>query len=187
MVDYNRIRELGNITTSGWAIKLVAAISILLIGLVVARITSKLVHKLLHELEVNRILKEQAGVKIPVEEFLSSITKYLVYFIAVVMALSQLGLETFVFYIILIIILAILVAFIILAFKDFIPNITAGFFIHHRRMIRQGDKIKIRETEGEIINVSLIETQIKTMKGDIVYIPNSVLTKNEMVIKKRKS
>ena len=166
-------------------IKLIAAIVIILIGFITARVLSKLTRKALHELETDKILKEQAGVKVPLEEFFASLVKYLTYFVAVIFALNQLGLTTVVLQIILFVALAILVGFIILAFKDFIPNITAGFFMHLKRMINEGDYIKFKEIEGKVIHVGLVETKIETKNKDIVYIPNSILTKNEVIVKKK--
>ncbi|MDP6642195.1 MAG: mechanosensitive ion channel [Candidatus Nanoarchaeia archaeon] len=166
-------------------IKLITAIIILLIGFVVARILSNLTKKVLHELETNKILKGQAGVKIQIEEFSSSIIKYIIYFIAIIMALNQLGLTTTLLYILLTIILVILVGFIILAFKDFIPNIVAGFMIHQKDKIKSGDKIKVKDIEGKVVHVNLVETRIITKKKDTVYIPNSMLTKNEVIILKK--
>lgn len=177
------IKTFFNLSSEGWMIKLIAAIAVLLIGLIAARIISKVIKKVLHELELNRILKEQAGVKLPVEEFVSSLAKYLIYFIAVIWALAELGLQTAILYIILAIFLVILVSFIVLAFKDFIPNITAGFFIHQKNIIKKGDIIKVKDIEGKVISISLVETTIK-VNGDTVYIPNSVLTKNEIIKKK---
>jgi small-conductance mechanosensitive channel len=177
-IDY-----LFNAGSSSFAVKLIAAISLLLIGFIVGRLLSKLIHKVLSELETHKILREQAGVKIHVEEFLSAIAKYIIYFIALIMALSQLGLTTTVLYILLFIILAILVAFIIMAFKDFVPNVVAGFFLHQKKIIKEGDYIQLNETEGKVLHVNLIETKIKTKKGDIVYIPNSILTKSELTKK----
>jgi len=169
----------------GFIVNLVAAVIILLIGLVVATILSKLLKKLLHEIEVDKILKEQVGIKVPLEEILSTITKYLVYFIAIIMALAQLGLEAVILYIILIAIFVILLIFIILAFKDFIPNFSAGFFIHQKSMIKKGDYIKINGAEGKVINVGIIETEIQTKTKDRIYIPNSILTKNRLIKKKK--
>lgn len=177
------IKSFFDLSSEGWMIKLIAAIAVILIGLVAARIISRIIKKILHELELNRILKEQAGVKIPIEEFVSSLTKYLIYFIAVIWALAELGLQTVILYIILAIFLVILVSFIVLAFKDFIPNITAGFFIHQKNLIKKGDIIKVKDIEGKVISISLVETMIK-VNGDTVYVPNSVLTKNEITKKK---
>jgi len=179
------LKELFNLSSNGMLIKLIVAIAILLIGLIAARIISRIVKKILNELELNRVLKEQAGVKIPMEEFISTMTKYLIYFITVIWALTELGLQTIILYIILTIVLVIMVSFIILAFKDFIPNITAGFFIHQKNIIKEGDIIKVKNIEGKVMKISMVETIIK-VNGDIVYVPNSVLTKNE-VTKKKKS
>ena len=170
-----------NIDVENIVIRLIVAIIILLIGFLVARILSNLTKKVLHELETNRILKEQAGVRVPIEEFSSLIIRYLIYFIAVIMALNQIGLTTTILSVILIILLVILVGFIILAFKDFVPNIVAGFVIYQKNKINAGDRIKVKDIEGEVIHVNLIETRIKTRKKDIVYIPNSMLTKNEVI------
>ncbi len=178
------VKSLFDLTSEGWAIKLIAAIAILLIGLVAARIINKILTKILQELEINRVLKEQAGIKVPIEEFIGSLTKYIIYFIAIIWALAELGLQTIILYILLALFLIIIISFIILAFKDFIPNITAGFFIHQKNLIKPGDVIRIKDIEGEVSSVSMVETILK-VNGDTVYIPNSVLTKNE-IIKKEK-
>ena len=174
-----------DLTSGSVLIKLIGAIALLLIGFIVARILSKLVLRVLHELEMNRILKEQANVTLPVEEFLSAATKYLVYFIALIMALAQLGLQTVVLYILLTLILVILVAFIILAFKDLIPNVTAGFVLHQKRLLKVGDRIKVKDTDGTVLAFTLTETRLKLKNGDEVLIPNALLLRHEIIKKKR--
>ena len=177
------IKSFFDLSDNGFLIKLIASIAILLIGLIAARIISRIVKKVLNELEVNRILKEQAGVRLPIEESISTLTKYLVYSLAVIWALAELGLQTIILYIILTVFLVILVSFIVLAFKDFIPNITAGFFIHQKNIIKKGDTIKVKGIEGKVIMINMVETTLK-VKGDTVYLPNSILTKNEITKKK---
>lgn len=164
-------------------VSLVAAIVILLIGLVIGRFIGNIVRKILRELEVSKILKEE-GVKFPLEDVLSVGIKYVVYFVAIILALNQVGLTDTVLNIFLGIILVLIVIFIILAFKDFIPNAMAGFFVHQRRDIKEGDQIRVKNIEGKVIDINLIETKVKTKSGDVIYIPNSFLTKNE--VKKRK-
>lgn len=159
--------------------KLIAAIVILLIGIFVGRFCGNLLKKILNELNTDKILKE-GGVKVPIEEFFGNALKYLIFFAAIIMALNQLGLATTVLYIILIVILIIIIILIILAFKDFVPNVTAGFFIHQKRNLNVGDFISVNDVNGEIITINLVETKIKTKNGDIMYIPNSMLTKNNV-------
>jgi len=173
-------------TQPGYIVRFIAAIVIILIGFIVARVLSRLTRKILHALETDKILRQQAGVKVPLEEFFTSIVKYLTYFAAVILALNQLGLTTVVLQIILFVALAILVGFIILAFKDFIPNITAGFFIHLKKIINEGDTIKFNTIEGKVVHVNLVETKVQTKNKDLVYIPNSLLTKKEIIIIRKK-
>ena len=164
-------------------VSLVAAIVILLIGLVIGRFLGNVVRRILRELELSKILKEER-VKFPLEEVLSNGVKYIIYFIAVVLALNQVGLTSAIINILLGIIFVLIIIFIVLAFKDFIPNVMAGFFSHQRRDIKEGDSIKVKNIEGKIIGINLVETKIKTKGGDTIYVPNSFLTKND--VKKRK-
>lgn len=169
---------------SDLTLNLIAALVILLVGLVIGRFLGNLTKKVLHELELDRLLKEQTKFKIPLEQFLGNLVKFIIYFIAIIFALDQLGLQTAILNIILAIIIIVLVVFMILAIKDFIPNLIAGLMLHQKRNIKPGEKIEVNNIEGEIINVTLTETKLRTKSGDIVYIPNSILTKN-VVIKKK--
>ncbi len=171
--------------TSAFIVNLVAALLILVLGIIFGNLGGKLIKKLLHEFELNRILKE-SGMKISVEELSSNFVKYIIYFIGIIWALSQLGLATTVLEVILIIILIILVIFIILAFKDFVPNITAGIFIHQKELFKKNDVIKVKHIQGKIVDMGLVETKIKTKDGDIVIVPNAMITKSEIIKKKKK-
>lgn len=171
-------------TVSETFLKLLVAIAILLIGIVFARFFGNVTKKLLNQLDLNNILQKQTKIKIPLEEFLSALVKYITYLIVIIIALNQLGLTTTVLYIILIVILALIIAFIVLALKDFIPNLVAGLFIYQKLGIKIGDKIKVKNVDGKIIDINLIEVKVKTKSGDIIHIPNSLLTKNIVVKKK---
>jgi len=166
-------------------INLIGAILIVLMGIIIGKFFDKVIRRVLAELNTNKILKEEAGVKIPFEEFIGSIIKYLVYFAAVIMALNQLGITTIVLNIILGLILFLLIAFIVLAFKDFVPNLVSGLFLHQKREIKDGDRIRVDNIEGKIIHINLVETRVETKNGDVVYIPNSILTGKKVVKLKR--
>ena len=170
-----------NLITPNIAIRLITAIVIIIIGFIIGRIVHKLIKKVLHELEVNRILREKANIKIKIEEIIASTIKYIIYFIAIIWALNQIGLTTTVLHTILAIILILLVVFIILAVKDFIPNIMAWFVINQKKRFQEGDKIKVKDIQRTIIKIDLLETKIRTKKHEIVFIPNTILTKHEVV------
>ncbi len=172
-------------TLNSITLNLIAAIVILIVGLIIGRFISNLTRKILNELEFDRILKEQARIKLPTTELISSIIKYVIYVIAIVLALNQVGLRSFILNIILTIIIVLLIIFMVLSLKDFIPNLVAGLFLHQKRNIQPGDFLQVNNIEGEVLSITLFETRIKSKNNEIVYIPNSLLTKN-IVVKKRK-
>lgn len=169
---------------SQFFVKFIIAIVIVLIGFIIGRAVHKVLQKILHEIELNKNLKK-AGIKLSLEQFIANFAKYFIYFIAVIWALTELGLTTTVLYMITAVILLLIIISIILAIKDFIPNAFAGFFIYQKKMFKQGDKIIIHNLEGTIQKITLIETEIKTKKGDTIYIPNSLITKKEVLIKRK--
>ena len=79
-------------------------------------------------------------------------------------------------YIILGVILLFIVAFIILAIKDFIPNVISGFVIQHRKLLEKGERVKIGDIEGKVEKISLTEVQIRSGE-EVIVIPNSILSK----------
>lgn len=158
---------------------------ILLIGFIIGRLLGKVVQRLLHELEINRILKQATHLKFSVEKVAASFVEYFIYFIAIIMALNQLGIATTILYMIAGAIIIIAILSIFLGIKDFIPNFLAGLLIHRKKFIRVGDTIKVKGVKGKIIHINLVETRIKTKSGDIIYIPNSHLTKEEVIRMKK--
>ncbi len=60
-----------------------------------------------------------------------------------------------------------------------IANMVAGLVITYMRPFQVGDRIRIGEATGDIIEKTLLVTRIKTIKNEIITIPNSsVLTGN---------
>ncbi len=163
--------------------KLIVAVVIILIGFIVGKVCERIVQKLLHELEVDRLM-QKTGIKISFETILSNLAAYLIYFIAVIMALNQLGLTTIILYIVLGGVIILIIVSTLLAIKDYIPNMIAGFFIFRRGMFKEGNKVKVDGTEGRVKKIGLIETEILTSKKDKIFIPNSLMVKSKVVVKK---
>ncbi len=167
------------------SIKLIGSITILLLGLVIGRFLSKLTAKIVKEIELNKIIKGTTAFKLPLEQILSSTIRYVIYFISLILALNYLNLTKTIFYIVLALILATLIAFIIVSIKDFIPNIISGIILNKKRSLKIGDKIEVQNTKGKILEINLVETKIETSEKDIIWIPNSILLKN--MVKKIKN
>ena len=105
---------------------------------------------------------------------------YLIYFIAIISALNQFGIVTPVFNIVFGGIILFLAVATLLGVRDFIPNFFSGFYIFKTDLIKKGDKIKVKNLIGVVEQITLTKTRIKTKSNDLVFIPNSLITKNQI-------
>lgn len=56
-----------------------------------------------------------------------------------------------------------------------IGNIVAGLVITYMRPFRIGDRVKIGDTTGDVIEKAFLVTRIKTIKNEIITIPNAAI------------
>ncbi|MBW2997239.1 mechanosensitive ion channel family protein [Candidatus Woesearchaeota archaeon] len=173
---YASVRE----STSGLFYKFIVAIVLLLIGFILGKILGRLVYKFLHSFEINENFSKLAGITLKIEEIAETFTTYFIYFVTIVIVLQQIGLVSTILHMIAagVIILIILSTF--LGIKDFIPNAISGFFIQRKNEFKIGQRIKVKGMQGKITEINLLETKIETKSGDIIFIPNSVLSKTEV-------
>lgn len=54
-----------------------------------------------------------------------------------------------------------------------LANIIAGFVLTYMRLFKIGDRVKIGEVTGDIIEKSLLVTRVRTPKNEIISIPNA--------------
>lgn len=171
---------------SGFFTKFLVAVVILLIGFIVGKLLGRMVFKFLHSMEINHNLNKLANINVGVEEILEAFTTYFIYFITIVMVLQQLGLATTVLNMIAGGVIVIIILSTLLGVKDFIPNAVAGFILQRKNFISVGETIKVKGMQGKVVKISLVETKIETKDQDIIFIPNSVLTKTEVIKVKKK-
>ncbi len=57
--------------------------------------------------------------------------------------------------------------------SSFIANMIAGYSLTYRGAFREGDRVKIGEFVGEVVNVRALSTQLRSLKNEDVNIPNS--------------
>jgi small-conductance mechanosensitive channel len=62
-----------------------------------------------------------------------------------------------------------------------IANMIAGYTMTYRRAFRLGDRVKIGDTVGDVTEMRLQVTHLKTIKNEEVVIPNSSILNNEVV------
>jgi len=62
-----------------------------------------------------------------------------------------------------------------------IANVIAGYTMTYRRAFRIGDRVKIGDTVGDVTEMRLQATHVRTIKNEEVIIPNSSILSNEVV------
>ena len=62
-----------------------------------------------------------------------------------------------------------------------ISNIIAGFVLTYRRAFRVGDRVKIVEFTGDVVEIRLQVTTLLTIKNEEVVIPNAVILNNSVI------
>lgn len=153
-------------------IKIASAIFILFLGFIIGRFLAKLSHKILRELEIDRMVAK-IRFRMPVADLVAFIIQFTTYSAAIVLSLNQFGLGIKFLYFISIIVLLALLLFIITTIKDLIPNLISSRKVKNR--FSQGDKLKVGNIEGTIVEITKTDIRLVTRNHDFMSIPNSYL------------
>lgn len=62
-----------------------------------------------------------------------------------------------------------------------VSNILSGLFVIYRRSTSIGDRITIGEHTGDVIQIKLMETHLKSIKNELISIPNAQLLNSEVI------
>lgn len=62
-----------------------------------------------------------------------------------------------------------------------VSNVLSGVFVLYRRSTNLGDRIKVGEHVGDVVEIKLMETHIKSIKNELVSIPNAQLLSSDVV------
>ena len=173
-----------NILRTGFVLQFLRAFFIFLIGFILGKLSKKLTEKILEELEVNKIFKKIANVSIDIKGGLSNSVSYIIYTISFLTALAQFKIAHVVLYILSGILSLLLLTFIFLSLKDYIPNIIAGIYVHRRNLLEAGKKIEFKNISGEIKKITLSNIQLENENGDIIIVPNKELMNSKIKLKK---
>ena len=62
-----------------------------------------------------------------------------------------------------------------------VSNILSGLFVIYRRSTSIGDRIKIGDHTGDVVQIKLMETHLKSIKNELISIPNAQLLNSEVI------
>jgi small conductance mechanosensitive channel len=155
---------------------------ILLVGFALGILTKKILHRVLKEVGLNKIMGK-VGVRTNLESVVSHIVSGLIYLVTIVFFLNQLGITSIVLYIVVGAILMLAILTFLVGLKDVIPNFVAWILLQRKSRIVEGHRVSVREISGRVEKVGYLETEIKTDNGDILYVPNSLFIKSKFWVK----
>lgn len=150
-----------------FGIHIISAIAILLIGLWVARIFTKLLIKILDKKDVDPTLTG----------FLSSALKFTLYLFVIIAAVGQLGVETTSF----IAVLGAAGLAVGLALQGSLSNLASGIMLVIFKQIKVGQFIDGGGASGTVEKIGIFNTTLITIDNKVVYIPNSKLINDNII------
>lgn len=62
-----------------------------------------------------------------------------------------------------------------------LANVIAGLVLTYMRLFKIGDRVKIGDVVGDVIEKSLLVTRVRTIKNEIISIPNSTVMNNHTI------
>jgi small-conductance mechanosensitive channel len=64
--------------------------------------------------------------------------------------------------------------------SSLVGNVLAGYSLMYRRTFRIGDRVRIGDHLGEVLEMRLLGTHLRTWRNEIVTVPNSVIVNTEV-------
>jgi small-conductance mechanosensitive channel len=65
--------------------------------------------------------------------------------------------------------------------SSFIANLIAGYSVIYRRAFKVGDRIRVNEIIGDVIEIRLMVTHLRTIKNEEITVPNSLIIGSHVV------
>lgn len=140
-------------------IAILAAGITLFAGFLIAKLTGKLVKRIMVEAELNRILTK-AGFK-PLSDSLAHVVELLIYFATILIVLQQLGLTTIALGILSLLAILLLGFVLFLTVKNFIPNAIAGFLLRKELHQHLKKRVRIGTVKGTLSHAGIVASTLQ--------------------------
>lgn len=147
--------------------KVLVALVVFIAGLYVANVLARLVEKGLRRRNVN----------IEATQVITQVTRWMLYILVAVTALQQVDFNLTAF----ITGLGIVGFTVGFALKDISENFVAGLMLLLQRPFELGDVIEIEDFRGRVVDVSLRATELETLDGQNVIMPNGLVYTNPII------
>ncbi|KNC89966.1 small-conductance mechanosensitive channel MscS [Trabulsiella odontotermitis] len=150
-----------------YAVNIVAALAIIIVGMIAARVISNAVNRLMLSRKIDAT----------VADFLSALARYAVIAFTLIAALGRVGVQTAS-------VIAVLGAAglaVGLALQGSLSNLAAGVLLVMFRPFRAGEYVDLGGVAGTVLNVQIFSTTMRTVDGKIVVIPNGKIIAGNII------
>ncbi|MEW5562357.1 small-conductance mechanosensitive channel MscS [Enterobacter asburiae] len=150
-----------------YAVNIVAAIAIIIVGMIIARMVSN---------AVNRVMRARQ-LDATVADFLSAMLRYAIIAFTLIAALGRVGVQTAS-------VIAVLGAAglaVGLALQGSLSNLAAGVLLVMFRPFRAGEYVDLGGIAGTVLNVQIFSTTMRTADGKIVVVPNGKIIAGNII------
>lgn len=150
-----------------YAVNIVAAIAIIIVGMIVARVVSN---------AINRVMRARQ-IDATVADFLSALVRYGIIAFTLIAALGRVGVQTAS-------VIAVLGAAglaIGLALQGSLSNLAAGVLLVTFRPFRSGEYVDLGGIAGTVLQVQIFSTTLRTVDGRIVVVPNGKIIAGNII------
>jgi len=150
-----------------YSVNILLAILILFLGSMLSRVLSR---------ALNRVM-ESKGVDNTVTLFLTTIIRYTIFIFAIVVSMTQIGIQTTS----LIAILGAAGLAVGLALQGSLSNFAAGVLLVMLRPFRAGEYVDLGGIEGTVREIQIFSTTLITGDGRFIVVPNSRIISNNII------
>lgn len=161
-------------------IDITIAIIILLAGFAIGKIAGIIIERLLSELQVEEHVSKVARQRVSLKKGLASIASIIIYALAIILALAQLGLSGITLRILAILTGIIIIGSIILGLIHLLPNIYGTIRIKNKKLFSEGDNIGTKLVEGTVQKITLTNTHLEH-NGEKIVVANSYFLNQKTV------
>ena len=149
------------------AVYIVAALAIIIVGLIIARMISNAVNRLMISRKIDAT----------VADFLSALVRYGIIAFTLIAALGRVGVQTAS-------VIAVLGAAglaVGLALQGALSNLAAGVLLVMFRPFRAGEYVDLGGVAGTVLSVQIFSTTMRTADGKIIVIPNGKIIAGNII------
>lgn len=150
-----------------YAVNIVAAIAIIIVGMIIARMISNTVNKLMRARHIDAT----------VADFLSALVRYGIIAFTLIAALGRVGVQTAS-------VIAVLGAAglaIGLALQGSLSNLAAGVLLVTFRPFRSGEYVDLGGVAGTVLQVQIFSTTMRSADGRIIVVPNGKIIAGNII------